>query len=123
MADPARSVYRDVVDGLTLLRDLAVVLLIAGGVAVLFQRLGQPVLLGYLLAGVIIGPYTPPFPLIRDEASIRTLADLGVVFLLFGLGLEFNLRRLRSMGPSVGLAAEACRGRSGVGGPGAAGLP
>jgi monovalent cation:H+ antiporter-2, CPA2 family len=93
------------VEGLTLLRDLAVVLLIAGGVAVLFQRLGQPVLLGYLLAGIIIGPHTPPFPLVRDEATIRTLADLGVVFLLFGLGLEFNLRRLRSIGPSVGLAA------------------
>jgi CPA2 family monovalent cation:H+ antiporter-2 len=92
-------------EGLTLLRDLAVVLLIAGGVAVLFQRLGQPVLLGYLLAGFIIGPYTPPFPLVRDETSIRTLADLGVVFLLFGLGLEFNLRRLRSIGPTVGLAA------------------
>ncbi len=90
---------------LTLLQDLAVVLLVAAVVAVLCQRLRQPVLLGYLLAGLIIGPYTPPFPLIRDEASIRTLAELGVVFLLFGLGLELNLKRLRSVGLTAGVAA------------------
>ncbi len=91
--------------GLTLLQDLAVVLLVAGGVAVLFQRLRQPTLLGYLLAGLIIGPHTPPFPLVQDEASIRTLADLGLVFLLFGLGLEFNLRRLVRVGLTAGVAA------------------
>lgn len=90
---------------LRLLQDLAVVLLIAGLAAVICQRLRQPVLLGYILAGFVIGPHTPPFPLIRDEASIRTLADLGVVFLLFALGLEFNLKRLRSVGLSAGVAA------------------
>ncbi len=89
----------------TLLQDLAVVLLVAGGVAVLFQRVRQPALLGYLLAGLIIGPHTLPFPLVQDEASIRTLADLGIVFLLFGLGLEFDLRRLRSVGVTAGVAA------------------
>jgi CPA2 family monovalent cation:H+ antiporter-2 len=91
--------------GPTLLQDLAVVLLVAGGVAVLFQRLRQPVLLGYLLAGLLIGPHALPFPLVQDEASIRTLADLGVVFLLFGLGLEFDLRRFRRVGVTAGVAA------------------
>ncbi|HWP35098.1 MAG TPA: cation:proton antiporter, partial [Thermodesulfobacteriota bacterium] len=91
--------------GLTLLQDLAVVLLVAGAVAFLSQRLRQPAILGYLLAGVIIGPNTPPAALVQDEQAIRTLADLGVVFLLFALGLEFNLRRLRAIGLTAGVAA------------------
>lgn len=84
-----------------LLRDLAVVMIVAGVVTLLFHRLRQPVVLGYILAGVIIGPHTPPFPLIRDEASIRTLAELGVVLLMFGLGLHFSLRQLRRVGTTA----------------------
>jgi CPA2 family monovalent cation:H+ antiporter-2 len=93
------------VHDLTLLQDLAVVFLVAGVAAVVCRRLAQPVLLGYLLAGLIIGPNTPPFMLVRDPASVRALADLGVVFLLFGLGLEFSLSRLRRVGPSAAVAA------------------
>lgn len=89
------------------IQDLAVIMLVAGVITVLFHRLRQPVVLGYILAGVIVGPHTPPFPLITDTATIGTLAELGVVFLLFSLGLEFNLRKLREVGPTALVAAMA----------------
>ncbi len=88
-----------------LLNSLAVVMVTAAVVTVIFHRLRQPVLLGYILAGVIVGPYAFETPILSDEESIRTLADLGVVFLLFSLGLEFNLRRLARVGLSAGPAA------------------
>lgn len=81
-----------------ILQDLAIVLLVSGLAVLVFQALNLPRVAGYILAGVIIGPHTPPFAFIRDEASIRTLADLGVVFLMLSLGLEFNLRRLFKAG-------------------------
>jgi CPA2 family monovalent cation:H+ antiporter-2 len=80
------------------LQDFAVVMLVAGVVTLLFRRLKQPVVLGYLLAGFLIGPFTPPFPLVRDLATIRTMADLGVIVLMFSLGLDFNLRKLGAVG-------------------------
>lgn len=89
------------------IQDLAVIMLVAGVITVLFHRLRQPVVLGYILAGVIVGPHTPPFPLITDTATISTLAELGVVFLLFSLGMEFNLRKLREVGPTALVAAVA----------------
>ncbi|MGH7898334.1 MAG: cation:proton antiporter [Candidatus Binatia bacterium] len=82
----------------TLVRDLAVVLAISGAVTAAFHRLRQPVVLGYILAGVLIGPHTPPFALVRDAHSIETLAELGVILLLFSIGLEFSLRKLRRVG-------------------------
>ncbi len=88
-------------EGHAFLSDLAVVMIVAGVVTILFHRLKQPVVVGYLLAGVIIGPHTPPFPLIRDEATIRTLAELGVVFLMFSIGLDFTLAHIRGIGPTV----------------------
>ena len=88
-----------------LLQDLAVVMVVAGFVTVLFHRLKQPVVLGYILAGVIIGPHTPPFPLIKDEHTIRTLSELGVIFLMFALGLEFSFRKLRRVGVTALIAA------------------
>src|SRR5262245_1245475 len=87
------------------LQDLAVVMIVAGLVTVLFHRLRQPVVLGYIAAGVIIGPHTPPFPLIQDEGTIKTLAELGIVFLMFSLGLEFSLRKLRRVGLTALIAA------------------
>lgn len=90
---------------LVFLQDLAVVMIVAGLVTVLFRQLGQPVVLGYILAGVIIGPHTPPFPLIGDEHTIATLSELGVIFLMFSLGLEFSLRKLREVGATALVAA------------------
>lgn len=89
------------------IQDLAVVMLTAGVVTVLFHRLRQPVVLGYILAGFLIGPYTPPFSMIHDEGSIKTLAELGVIFLMFYLGLEFSLRKLARVGPTAFIAAIA----------------
>ena len=80
------------------IQDLAIIMLVAGFVTLLFHRLKQPVVLGYLLAGVIIGPHTPPFALIHDEHTIHVLAELGVVFLLFSLGLEFSIKKLAQVG-------------------------
>jgi monovalent cation:H+ antiporter-2, CPA2 family len=87
------------------LQDLATVMLIAGGVTVLFHRLRQPVVLGYIIAGVIIGPHTPPYLLVHDQGTIHVLAEIGVVFLMFSLGLEFSLRKLRQVGATAFSAA------------------
>src|SRR5262245_27336325 len=91
--------------GVGFLQDLAVVMIVAGLVTVIFHRFKQPVVLGYIIAGVIIGPHTPPFPLIHDEDTIKTLAELGVILLMFSLGLEFSLRKLRRVGGAAFVAA------------------
>jgi CPA2 family monovalent cation:H+ antiporter-2 len=91
--------------GIGFIQDLAVVMALAGVVTVLFHRLKQPVVLGYIAAGVIIGPYTPPFQLIHDEQTIQTMGELGVVFLMFSLGLEFSLRKLFQVGATAIVAA------------------
>jgi CPA2 family monovalent cation:H+ antiporter-2 len=85
------------------LRDLALILGTAALATVLFQRLRVPVIVGYLVAGMLVGPLTPPW-LIHDRATIYTLAELGVVLLLFSIGLEFRFSRLFSLGPRVALA-------------------
>lgn len=83
---------------LEFVQDLAVVMIVAGIVTIVFHRLKQPVVLGYIIAGMIIGPYTPPFPLIHDQETIKTLSQLGLVFLMFSLGIHFNIRKLRQVG-------------------------
>ena len=87
------------------LQDLAVVMLVAGVVTVIFHRLKQPVVLGYIIAGVIIGPHTPPYAMIHEEATINTLAELGVILPMFSLGLEFSLRKLTRVGVPALIAA------------------
>jgi len=87
------------------LEDLAAVMIVAALVTILFHRFKQPVVLGYILAGVIIGPHTPPYPLIHDKESIDTLAELGVILLMFSLGLEFSLRKLKQVGAPAFIAA------------------
>ena len=90
---------------ISFIQDLAVIMLVAGVVTILFHRLKQPVVLGYIVAGFIIGPHTPPFGLIHDEGTIKTLAELGVIFLMFCLGLEFSLRKLFKVGATAFIAA------------------
>ncbi len=86
------------------LRTLALVLGVAAVTTVVFQRLRQPVVFGYMLAGLIIGPHVP-IPLVADEATVHTLSELGVILLMFSLGLEFNLRRLVRTGWPVVIIA------------------
>jgi CPA2 family monovalent cation:H+ antiporter-2 len=87
-----------------MLQDLAAVMLIAGITTILCHRLKQPVALGYIIAGVILGPYTP-IEFVHDNETIRSLGDLGVILLMFSLGLEFSLRKLTAVGMSAFIAA------------------
>ncbi len=90
--------------GLDVLAGLAAVLGVAAVTTVLFQRLRQPVVLGYVLAGIIVGPRFP-VRLVADPQVVSTLSELGVVLLMFSLGLEFSLRKLVSLGPTAGTTA------------------
>jgi CPA2 family monovalent cation:H+ antiporter-2 len=91
-------------DSTGFLRDLALVLCVAAATTVVFQRLRQPVVFGYLLAGMIIGPYVP-IPIAVDADTVHTLSELGVILLMFGLGLEFKLRKLFQVIPTAGIIA------------------
>jgi len=85
-------------DGISLIQDLAVVLLAAGLAGLLCRRLGLSVIVGYLLAGVAIGPHTPPFSFIHDVDRIQTLSQIGLVFLMFAIGLGLSISKLGRMG-------------------------
>src|SRR6185503_1173047 len=85
-------------------RSLTVVLVVAAITTVVFQRLRQPVVLGYLIAGLIVGPHVP-VPIVADPGIIQTLSELGVILLMFSLGLEFNLAKLLRVGPAAGFTA------------------
>ena len=93
-------------DAHDLLQTLAIVLCLAGLTTVAFQRLKQPVVFGYLLAGMIAGPHLP-IPLVADDATVRTWSELGVILLMFALGLEFSLRKMLRIMPRAGLVALA----------------
>jgi monovalent cation:H+ antiporter-2, CPA2 family len=83
---------------------LTIVLSVAAVTTVLFQRLKQPLVLGYILAGLIVGPHVP-VPLVADREIVQTLSELGVILLMFALGLEFSLRKLVRVGPTAGVTA------------------
>ena len=87
-----------------LLKALTIVLGTAAVTTVLFQRLRQPVVLGYLVAGMLVGPHVP-IPLQADKGMTHTLSELGVILLLFSLGLEFSLRKLFRVGAKAGFVA------------------
>ena len=88
-----------------LITDLAIMLLTAGVVAVVFKKLNQPLVLGYILAGFLVGPFMPYFFTVADEASIETWSEIGIIILMFGLGLEFNLHKLASVGGTAIITA------------------
>lgn len=87
--------------GLEIVTDLAVIMVIAAFVTFIFHRLKQPLILGYLIAGIIIGPYTPPFSLVSRLDVVEATSELGVILLLFTVGLEFPISRLRTIGLKV----------------------
>lgn len=90
--------------GIDFIQDLAVVMLVAGLVGWACQRAGLSSVVGYLLAGAIIGPHTPPFSLVTDIERIDTLAQVGLVFLMFSVGMKLSLRKLRKLGFALVLA-------------------
>jgi len=90
--------------GIHFIQDLAVILVVAGVVGWICQRLGLSVVVGFLAAGIVVGPHTPPFALVTDIERVDTLAQLGLVFLMFSIGLKLSLRRLRGLGFSLLLA-------------------
>jgi CPA2 family monovalent cation:H+ antiporter-2 len=84
-----------------IITDLAVLMVVAAVVALIFQKLKQPIIIGYLIAGIIIGPYTPPFSLISHIEYLNVFAEIGVILLLFTIGFEFPINKLRSIGKVV----------------------
>ncbi len=91
-------------DARLFLQSLTIVLVVAAVTTVVFQWLRQPVVLGYLIAGLIVGPYLP-IPLVADPDIVRTLSEFGVILLMFSIGLELSIRRLVAVGPTAGLTA------------------
>jgi len=88
-----------------MISDLALILGTAGLVTLLFKRLNQPIVLGYLVAGFLVGPKTSIFPTIVSGESINLWAEIGVIFLLFALGLEFSFKRLFRVGGTASFTA------------------
>ena len=84
--------------------DLAMILLVAGITTILFKKLNQPLVLGYIIAGFITGPHFNFFPTVSDTANINAWSEIGVIFLLFALGLEFSFYKLKSVGSAAFIA-------------------
>lgn len=89
----------------TLITDLALILASAGIITLIFKRLKQPLVLGYIVAGFIASPHVTITPSVTDPANIQTWADIGVVFLLFALGLDFSFKKLMKVGGPATIAA------------------
>lgn len=88
-----------------LFSDLALILVTAGITTVIFKWLKQPLVLGYIIAGILIGPYFPWFPVVGDHESVETWSEIGMVFLLFAIGLEFSFKKLKKQAGTVGITA------------------
>ena len=88
-----------------LFSDLALILVTAGVTTVIFKWLKQPVVLGYIIAGFLIGPNFEWFPVVNDHTSVETWSEIGMVFMLFGIGLEFSFKKLKKVGGTVGITA------------------
>ena len=84
----------------SLINDLAYILISAGIVTLIFKRLKQPLVLGYIVAGFLVGPHMPYTASVVDTESIHLWADMGVMFLMFSLGLDFSFKKILKMGAS-----------------------
>ena len=91
----------------SLISDLALILVVAGAVTIIFKKLEQPLVLGYIMAGFLISPHMPFTASVADTENIQTWADIGVMFLLFSLGLDFSFKKILKMGISPVIAAVA----------------
>ena len=88
-----------------LVKDLALILVVAGTVTLLFKKLKQPLVLGYIVAGFIVSPQMPYTMSVMDRADVQTWADIGVIFLLFSLGLDFSFKKILKMGAAPVIAS------------------
>lgn len=88
----------------TLLADLAMILIVAGITALIFKKLRQPLVLGYIVAGFLTSPNFTYFPTIANKDNVETWAEIGVIFLMFSLGLEFSFYKLKKVGSSAFIA-------------------
>lgn len=88
-----------------LIEDLGLILMAAAVVTLIFKKLKQPVVLGYLIAGFLVGPHFHFLPSVKDTANVTIWAEIGVIFMLFGLGLEFSFKKLAKVGKSASITA------------------
>ena len=88
-----------------LIEDLALILIVAAVTTLLFRRIKQPLVLGYIIAGFLVGPHLSITPTVVDTTNVKTLAEIGVIFLLFSLGLEFSFKKLMRVGGSASITA------------------
>ncbi len=85
--------------------DLALILTSAGVVTVIFKLLKQPLVLGYLVAGFLVGPHLHIFPTVADTADVEVWSEIGIIFMMFGVGLEFSFKKLMSVGSKAFITA------------------
>ena len=88
-----------------LIRDLALILMAGATTTLIFRKIKQPLVLGYIIAGFLVGPYFHFFPTVADHENIKILAEIGVIFLLFTLGLEFSFKKLMRVGGAASITA------------------
>lgn len=88
-----------------LIQDLGIILVTAAAVTILFKKLKQPAVLGYLIAGLLLGPHVAFMPTVKDVSSVKVWAEIGVIILLFGLGLEFSFKKLAKVGKTASITA------------------
>lgn len=88
-----------------LITDLAIIMVTAGIVTLIFRKIRMPVVLGYIVAGFLISPQVPWIPTVTQNASITIWADIGIIFLMFALGLEFSFKKIADMGAGPAVAA------------------
>lgn len=100
-------------------RDLAIIMIVATVMALVSHRLKQPMVIAYIIAGMIIGPYTPPFSLITEIETLQLFAEIGVILLLFVVGMEFPIAKLKQVGRKASIIAAAEAGGTFLAGFGA----
>jgi CPA2 family monovalent cation:H+ antiporter-2 len=88
-----------------LIRDLALILTAGAVITIIFRKIRQPLVLGYIIAGFLVGPHIQFIPTVADHENIEVLAEIGVIFLLFGLGLEFSFKKLMRVGGAASITA------------------
>ena len=90
-----------------IIQDFSVIMIIASAMAFISYKLKQPLVIGYIIAGIIIGPHTPPFSLILNQDILNLFAEMGVILLLFVVGMEFPIEKLRNIGKRAMIIASS----------------